>query len=125
MELMEKHKNVSIDSRKVSLQLADSSKHFEQIAKASLVIFIKKLSKDTVEKDIEEYFKDYKVRQYHLVRDKETKKSKCFGFVEFSDLFNFKRALEIPNPKINGQEIQISKSDRPITANMDEYSPFS
>jgi RNA recognition motif-containing protein len=119
---MEKHKNVNIDNRKVSLQIADSSKNFEQAVKASLVIFIKKLSKDVVEKDLEDFFRDYKVRQIHLVRDKETKKSKCFAFVEFNDLFNLKRALELQNPKIHGQEILISKSERPITNDMDEYN---
>lgn len=120
IDTVERYKHLNIDSRHVIVQMADSGKNFEQAAKASTVIFIKKLPKEATEEDIQDYFKDYNIKQLHLVKDKFTGKSKCFGYIEFNDLFNFKKALALEKGILHGKEFEILKSERPITANMDE-----
>ncbi len=100
--------------------MADSSKSFEQSTKAATTVFLKKLAKEVTEDDLQNFFKDYNLKKLHLVKDKLTGKSKCFGYVEFGDLFKFKKVMSLEKGVLHGKEFEIHKSERPITANMDE-----
>jgi len=122
-DALEKSKNMRMDNRKLIVEVADSSKHFEQVAKASTVIFMKGLDFAATEKDIEEFFKSHNInhiKQIHIPKKKKTNKSQGIAFVEFEYLVDYKKALGLKNPQILGRTFEIQKSDRPITTKHDE-----
>ncbi|CAH0480215.1 unnamed protein product [Peronospora belbahrii] len=58
-------------------------------------IFVARLHFDTKEETIREFFADYgAIRRLRLVRDKQTKKSKGYAFVEFEHERDFERAYK-------------------------------
>ena len=119
-EIIAECKDLHIGGRKVNVEHADSSRrHQQQTVKALHVAFIRNLNFKAREQDIEEFFKDFNVRQVHLVRDKKTKKPTGIAFVEFATMEDLKNAIALPEPKILGRQIDISKSDRPITQSHD------
>lgn len=115
-EIITECKDLHIGGRKVKVEHADSSKrHQQQTLQALHVAFIKNLNFKAREEDLQEFFKDFTVKQIHLVRDKKTKKPTGLAFVEFATLEDLRSAIALPEPKILGRQIDISKSDRPIT----------
>ena len=54
-------------------------------------LFVCRLSKDTTEKYLKRVFEDYgPVKKVVIIRDKKTKDSKNYGFVEFESVDDFR-----------------------------------
>lgn len=106
--------------KKLIISIADSSKHHEQEVKASTVAFLSGLDFAATEDDIKKFFEGYGIKQIYIPRKKKTHKSQGFAFVEFENLYDFKRALNIQQPKILKRYFKIEKSTRPITAEIEE-----
>jgi len=76
-------------------------------------LLIRNLNRSTTAEDIRELFESYgTVQSCSLVMDKETGKSKGFGFVEMPKLGEAKAAMKNLNGKeIEGQNIRVKKSE--------------
>jgi RNA recognition motif-containing protein len=65
-------------------------------------LFVGNLPYDVTEDDLKELFEKFgKIKSLILITDRETKKSRGFGFVEFSDKENAIEAIK----KLNGSTI--------------------
>jgi len=76
-------------------------------------LLIRNLAKSTTEKDIRDMFESYGVVQScDLVLDRETGKSKGFGFVEMPKQGDAKAAMKHLNGvDVDGNKIRVKKAD--------------
>jgi len=76
-------------------------------------LLIRNLSRDTTEADLHELFEGYGIVQYcNLVLDKDTEKSKGFGFVEMPKLGQAKAAVKNLNGhNLDGNIIRVKKAN--------------
>lgn len=90
-------------------------------------IYVSNLSFNVKDEDLKEFFTPYgEVTSAKVVNDRETGKSRGFGFVEMSDDTASKKAIaELDNATIDGRNIKVMearpKEDRPARSN---NSPF-
>ena len=77
--------------------------------KSSTKIFVANLPWILRGKDLREIFKEFwEIIYAKVILDKDTRKSKGFGFVEFADPKNAKKAVEeMQGAEINGREIKV------------------
>lgn len=75
-------------------------------------LLIRNLSRDTTEADLQDLFEGYgSVQSCNLVLDKDTGKSKGFGFVEMPKLGAAKAAMKNLNGKhVDGNVIRVKKA---------------
>lgn len=76
-------------------------------------LLIRNLSRSTTEAEIQTMFEEYgDVQSCNLVLDKETGKSKGFGFVEMPKPGDAKAAMKNLNGKeVDGSAIRVKKAD--------------
>ncbi len=84
-------------------------------------IFVAKLSPITTSEDLQQLFQEYgRVSSAKVLIDRETGRSKCFGFVEMEDYTQGEKAVNA----LNGTELQgsliIVKVARPREASVNE-----
>ena len=75
-------------------------------------LLIRNLDTSTTEEELREIFESYgKVQSCNLVLDKETGKSKGFGFVEMPKMGDAKAAMKSLNNKhVAGKKIRVKKA---------------
>lgn len=79
--------------------------------KEQRTIFVYHLRPKVTEKDLEEFFKPVgKIRDIQLIKDKFTRLSKGFGFVEFLDESSCKNALSLHGRMLQGLEVHVKQS---------------
>jgi RNA recognition motif-containing protein len=66
------------------------------------------LSFDSSEDDLTDLFSNLKISKIRLVRDRESERSKGFGYVEFDDLESLKGALELSGESVQGRNIRVN-----------------
>ncbi|XP_031418788.1 cold-inducible RNA-binding protein isoform X3 [Clupea harengus] len=78
-------------------------------------LFVGGLSFDTTEQSLEEAFSKYGViSNVHVARNRETQKSRGFGFVTFENPDDAKDALEGMNGKsVDGRTIRVDEAGKP------------
>lgn len=76
-------------------------------------IIVRNLSRETTEGDLLEMFKSFGTVQYfNLVMDKETGKSKGFGFAEMPVVHEAKAAIKGLNGQdVDGSKIRVKKAE--------------
>src|SRR5690349_25006300 len=89
-------------------------------------IYVSNLSFNVGSEDLREFFTEYgEVTSAQVIMDKETGKSRGFGFVEMPDAAAAKKAIaELDNAAVEGRNIKVAearpKEDRPARSS----SPF-
>ncbi|KAI8375272.1 hypothetical protein EDC96DRAFT_496653 [Choanephora cucurbitarum] len=71
------------------------------------------LSFESTEDDLGELFSNLKITNIRLVRDRESERSKGFGYVEFDDLDSLKGALELSGENVQGRSIRVNIAEPP------------
>ncbi|KAI7893865.1 uncharacterized protein EV154DRAFT_500290 [Mucor mucedo] len=74
---------------------------------------IANLSFDSTEDDLSDLFTNLKIQKIRLLRDRETDRSKGFGYIEFDDLESLKRALELNGENVQGRSIRVNIAEPP------------
>ncbi|GAA5808440.1 hypothetical protein MFLAVUS_001831 [Mucor flavus] len=74
---------------------------------------IANLSFDSSEDDLTDLFAGLSVNKMRLMRDRETDRSKGFGYIEFDDLESLKRALELNGENVQGRSIRVNIAEPP------------
>lgn len=74
---------------------------------------IANLSFDSSEDDLTDLFAGLAVSKMRLMRDRETDRSKGFGYIEFEDLESLKRALELNGENVQGRSIRVNIAEPP------------
>lgn len=54
-----------------------------------------------------------KINKIRLLRDRETDRSKGFGYIEFEDLDSLKRSLELNGENVQGRSIRVNIAEPP------------
>jgi nucleolar protein 4 len=72
-------------------------------------LFVRSLAPEVTSEDLTEYFSEsYPIKNALVVLDKETRKSKGYGFVTFADVEDAQRAKdELNNTQIKGKKIKV------------------
>ena len=75
-------------------------------------LYVGNLSYSTTEQDLEKSFSEYgKVTSATVVKDRETDRSRGFGFVEFVQSENAKKAKAAMNGKeLNGRSLKVNEA---------------
>lgn len=71
------------------------------------------LSFDATDDDLTDLFNNLKISKIRLVKDRETERSKGFGYVEFEDLDSLKGALELSGESVQGRNIRVNIAEPP------------
>lgn len=89
---------------------------------ANMKIMVRNLSRDTTEAELLAMFSEYGSVQYcTLVMDKETGKSKGFGFVEMPRVGEAKAAIkELNYLDVDGNKIRVKKADKGVNDPVDK-----
>lgn len=66
------------------------------------------LSFDATDDDLSDLFNNLKISKIRLVKDRETERSKGFGYVEFEDIESLKGALELSGESVQGRSIRVN-----------------
>lgn len=66
------------------------------------------LSFDATDDDLTDLFSNLKISKIRLVKDRETERSKGFGYVEFEDVESLKGALELSGESVQGRNIRVN-----------------
>jgi RNA recognition motif-containing protein len=86
-------------------------------------IYVSNLSFDVQDQDLREFFTPYgEVTSAKIITDRETGKSRGFGFVEMSDDTASRKAIaELNDSSVDGRNIKVTearpKEDRPAKGN--------
>jgi cold-inducible RNA-binding protein len=80
-------------------------------------LYVGNLSFDTTDQELEQAFSEYgEVVSAVIVRDRDTDRSKGFGFVEFAQNADVQKAKEGMNGKeLNGRTIKVDEAREPNT----------
>ncbi|KAI8085821.1 uncharacterized protein B0P05DRAFT_585338 [Gilbertella persicaria] len=71
------------------------------------------LAFESTEDDLGELFNNLNISNIRLVRDRESDRSKGFGYVEFDDLDSLKGALELSGENVHGRSIRVNIAEPP------------
>ncbi|KAK4517604.1 uncharacterized protein ATC70_000944 [Mucor velutinosus] len=71
------------------------------------------LSFDATDDDLTDLFSNLKISKIRLVKDRETERSKGFGYVEFEDVESLKGALELSGESVQGRNIRVNVAEPP------------
>jgi cold-inducible RNA-binding protein len=75
-------------------------------------LYVGNLSFDTTDQELEQSFSEYgEVSSATVVKDRDTNRSKGFGFVEFAQSDDAKKAMEAMNGKdLNGRALKVDEA---------------
>ena len=91
-------------------------------------IYVSNLSFNVQDEDLREYFEEYgEVSSAKVITDRETGRSRGFGFVEMTDEAASKKAIaELDGTSVDNRSISVSvakpKEDRPSFGNKRNYN---
>ncbi|OQV06932.1 RNA recognition motif aka RRM, RBD, or RNP domain-containing protein isoform 5 [Cladophialophora immunda] len=71
------------------------------------------LSFDATQGDINDFFRDCQVTNVRIVEDKQDRKPKGFGYVEFATLDGLKAALALSGSNLAGRQVRVSVAEPP------------
>ena len=74
---------------------------------------IANLSFESTEDDLSDLFSNLKINKIRLLRDRETERSKGFGYIEFEDLDSLKGALALSGESVQGRTIRVNIAEPP------------
>ncbi|KAI8331349.1 hypothetical protein BC941DRAFT_438930 [Chlamydoabsidia padenii] len=74
---------------------------------------IANLSFDVNDDDLVEFFSGLKVNHFRIMRDRESDRSKGYGYIEFEDLDSLKAALELNGEPLQNRAIRVNVADPP------------
>jgi len=80
---------------------------------APFTAHIANLSFDAVEDDLADFFKDMKIANIRVLRDRETDRPKGFGYIEFEDQESLKQALTLSGEPLHNRPIRVNIADPP------------
>lgn len=69
------------------------------------------LSFEVTDGDVQDFLSGCEVTSVRIVENKEDRKPKGFGYVEFGSLDGLKKALELSDTQFQGRNIRISVAD--------------
>ncbi|CAM0140514.1 unnamed protein product [Umbelopsis sp. WA50703] len=72
---------------------------------------IANLSFDAVEDDLADFFKDMKIANIRVLRDRETDRPKGYGYIEFEDQESLKSALTLSGEPLANRPIRVNIAD--------------
>jgi cold-inducible RNA-binding protein len=78
-------------------------------------LYVGNLSFSTTDQDLEQAFSEYgEITSATVVKDRDTSRSKGFGFVEFVQEADSKKAMEAMNNKdLNGRSLKVDEARPP------------
>ncbi|KAH0834563.1 translation initiation factor 4B [Fonsecaea pedrosoi] len=71
------------------------------------------LSFDATQGDVNDFFRDCQVTNVRIVEDKQDRKPKGFGYVEFATLDGLKAALALSGNNLAGRQVRVSVAEPP------------
>jgi RNA recognition motif-containing protein len=72
-------------------------------------LYVGNLSYSVTESDLEDFFSQYgELNSVAVVKDRNTNRSKGFGFVEYSDASSAKKALSADGQDFKGRNIKVN-----------------
>jgi RNA recognition motif-containing protein len=74
---------------------------------------IANLSFDAVEDDLADFFKDMKIANIRVLRDRESDRPKGFGYIEFEDQESLKQALTLTGEPLHNRPVRVNIADPP------------
>ncbi|KAI8874730.1 RNA-binding domain-containing protein [Backusella circina FSU 941] len=84
---------------------------------------IANLSFDCNEDDLADMFSNMKVSNIRLLRDRNTDRSKGFGYIEFEDVDSLKGALELNGESVQGRNIRVNIAEPPREGDRERSRP--
>ncbi|KAI8093041.1 uncharacterized protein BX664DRAFT_384525 [Halteromyces radiatus] len=74
---------------------------------------IANLSFDVTEDDLADFFSNMKIVHLRILRDRESDRSKGYGYIEFEDLDSLKAALELSGESLQNRAVRVNVADPP------------
>ena len=84
------------------------------------------ITEEELQKEMEE--RGYQIKELKIITDKYTGRSKGFGFAEFENVEDAKKAIEsLDGHEIKGRKLRVNKArrQRPRFENPDKFDRFS
>ena len=74
-------------------------------------LYVGRLNIRTNERELKEHFLNFgEVTDCFIMRFPDTKKSKCFGFINYSNLSELEKALSHPRHVLDGSTLEVRKA---------------
>ena len=89
-------------------------------------IFVSNLGFNVQDEDLREFFKPYgEVSSAKIIMDRETNRSRGFGFVEMSDDTAARKAIaELDQSTVEGRTLKVMEAKPKESRSSDSFSPF-
>jgi translation initiation factor 4B len=80
---------------------------------APFIAYVGNLGYDVVEDDLEKTFAQLQIKSVKLVRDRETQRSKGFGYIEFESVVDLEEALKFTGESLQGRQLKMDVAEPP------------
>ncbi|KKW46593.1 MAG: RNA-binding protein RNP-1 [Parcubacteria group bacterium GW2011_GWB1_56_8] len=85
--------------------------------------YVGNISYDATEFDLRDFFSDYEVVDVKVLYDKETKRSRGFGFVEVSDATAEEIIADLDGREFMGREARVNEAEPQVFRTPHRVSP--